>query len=32
LLRADSADSKSFDPDESEEAVWDTFGASSGGD
>ena len=32
LLRADRADSKSFDPDASEDAVWDTFGASSGGD
>jgi hypothetical protein len=32
LLRADSEDSKTFDPDESEDAVWDTFSSSSGGD
>jgi hypothetical protein len=32
LLRADDADSKTFDPDSEVEAVWDVFGESSGGD
>ncbi len=32
LLRADDADSRPFDPDREEEAVWDAFGESSGGD
>jgi len=32
LLRADDADSKTFDPDSEEEAVWNVFGESSGGD
>jgi hypothetical protein len=32
LLRADSAEAQTFDPEASEEAVWDTFGESSGGD
>jgi hypothetical protein len=32
LLRADDADTKSFDPDREEEAAWDVFGQSSGGD
>jgi hypothetical protein len=32
LLRADEADSRSFDPDREEEAAWDVFGESSGGD
>ena len=32
LLRADSEDSKSFDPDEAEGAAWNAFGLSSGGD
>jgi hypothetical protein len=32
LLRADSADSASFDPDVVEDAAWDSFGGSSGGD
>jgi hypothetical protein len=32
LLRPDDADSKTFDPEREEEAVWDVFGESSGGD
>ncbi len=32
LLRADDADSKTFDPDREEEASWEVFGESSGGD
>jgi hypothetical protein len=32
LLRADSAESKSFNPGETEKAGWDAFGSSSGGD
>jgi len=32
LLRGDDADSKTFDPDSEEEAVWNVFGESSGGD
>ncbi len=32
LLRADDADSRAFDPHREEEAVWDVFGESSGGD
>ncbi len=32
LLRADDADGKAFDPDREEEAAWDGFGESSGGD
>lgn len=32
LLRADDAEDKAFDPDREEEAAWDVFGESSGGD
>jgi hypothetical protein len=32
LRRADSVESKSFDPEAAGAAVWDTFGSSSGGD
>lgn len=32
LLRADDADTRSFDPDAEEDAVWGAFGESSGGD
>ncbi|MGB7050951.1 MAG: hypothetical protein WBG41_05230 [Acidimicrobiales bacterium] len=32
LQRADDADSKPFDADREEEAAWDAFGESSGGD
>jgi hypothetical protein len=32
LRRADSADSKSFDPNEANDAGWDAFSSSSGGD
>ncbi len=32
LLRADSADGKTFDPNREEEGAWDVFGESSGGD
>jgi hypothetical protein len=32
LLRADSAEAETFDPAASEDAVWDTFGESGGGD
>ena len=31
LLRADSAESKSFDPDDVAEAAWDAFGETAGG-
>ena len=32
LMRADQADTTSFDPDDEARAAWDTFGESSGGD
>ena len=32
LLRADDADSQTFDPESEGEAVWNVFGESSGGD
>jgi hypothetical protein len=32
LLRADSAESTSFDPVAEEEAAWDSFGSTGGGD
>jgi hypothetical protein len=32
LMRADSADTTSFDSDEEARAAWDAFGESSGGD
>jgi hypothetical protein len=32
LLRADSADGESFDPEAAEDAGWGSFGPSSGGD